>query len=86
MAVFNDKYPRLIREEKLCNHPDFYNPVLAVRTGWKDEYGFVKWELGVQYVQITRPSTSVCLPNEERIDHINTECDIHSEQDRQRID
>lgn len=78
---FNDKYPRLIREEKLCYHPAFDKPVLAVRSGWQDEFGFVKWEPGVQYVQITGSCLGVCVPNEKRVDHLYTECDVHSKQD-----
>lgn len=63
--LLESKYPRLVRNEKLVAHPQFAHPVLAVRTGWQDEYGFVKWEPGVEYVQIPRPSTSVCVQDAE---------------------
>lgn len=80
------KYPRLVKEEKLCYHPSYSTPVLATRIGWEDEYGFIAWEPGVTYVQITGSSSSVCLQDEECINHFYPERDVHSEQDRQRID
>ena len=83
LVKFNDKYPRMVREEKLCYHPNFFCMVLAVRTGWEDEYGFINWEHGVEYVQIPGSSSSVRLQDEERINHIYTERDLHSQQDGQ---
>lgn len=75
-------YPRLVVEEKLCYHPSYSKPVLATRHGWKDEYGFISWEPGVKYVQITGSSSGVRLQDEECINHFDPERDVHSEQNR----